>query len=180
MKAIHFIFGLILFLLLAAAGLVLLISPAYPECLRAAHNVGMGLPPWARVVAGVAILFYIFIYLLAGLRWRRRPTFITFENEEGTIRVNTVAVQHYLAQLKTEFAAVVWLKTQLRVERGALSVGLILGVRDGTRIPEMGKLMQTRVREILEEHLGTCDLRGVSVEVNEIQARKKRPEPVGE
>ena len=78
-----------------------------------------------------------------------------------------------LGGLKTEFAAVVWLKSLLRVHRGALEVGLILGVRDGTRIPELCKLMQARVRELLAEHLGTCDLAGVSIEVNEIQRRKK-------
>ena len=65
------------------------------------------------------------------------------------------------------------MKSGVRVERGALAVGLVLGVKDGTRIPELCKLMQARVREILEEHLGTCDLAGVAVEVNEIRARKK-------
>ena len=56
-------------------------------------------------------------------------------------------------------------------------VGLVLGVRDGTQIPELCKLMQARVRELLEEHLGTCDLAGVSIEVAEIRSRKK---PVAE
>jgi len=77
--------------------------------------------------------------------------------------------------LKNEFAAVVWQKSHLRVVRGALDVGLVLGVRDGTQIPELCKLMQARVRELLEEHLGTCDLHGVSVEVNEIRSRKPAP-----
>jgi len=54
-----------------------------------------------------------------------------------------------------------------------LVVGLVLGVKEGTRIPELCKLMQARVRELLQEHLGTCDLSGVSVEVNEIRGRKK-------
>ena len=87
--------------------------------------------------------------------------------------VSTEAVQDYLDALKNEFAAVVWQKSHLQVHRGALEVGLELGVKDGTRIPELCKLMQARVRELLEEHLGTCDLAGVSVEVNEIQSRKK-------
>jgi len=82
-------------------------------------------------------------------------------------------VQEYLNSLKSEFAAVLALKSHLRVVRGALDVGLVLGVRDGTQIPELCKLMQARVRELLEEHLGTCDLAGVSVEVTEIRSRKK-------
>ena len=89
--------------------------------------------------------------------------------------VSASAVQAYLNGLKGEFAAVVALKTQLQVVRGALEVGLVVGVKDGTQIPELCKLMQTRVRELLEEHLGTCDLGGVSVEVNEIRSRKAAP-----
>ena len=96
-----------------------------------------------------------------------------FENENGQINVSADAVQEYLEGLKNEFAAVVWQKSLLRVQRGALQVGLILGVRDGTRIPELCKLMQARVRELLAEHLGACDLSGVAIEVNEIQRRKK-------
>ena len=88
------------------------------------------------------------------------------------MRVSTSAVQSYLNSLKSEFAAVVWMKTHLQVVRGALDVGLVLGVKDGTQIPELCKLIQARVRELLEEHLGTCDLSGVSVEVNEIRSRK--------
>ncbi|HOD99463.1 MAG TPA: hypothetical protein PLD40_01280 [Kiritimatiellia bacterium] len=173
MRAIHFLLGLLLFLGIAAAGLVLIVSPAYPECLKLAVGFGASLPPWVRVVAGVLVLGYLFIYLLSGVAWRRRRTFITFENENGQINVSADAVRDYLGGLKTEFAAVVWLKSLLRVHRGALEVGLILGVRDGTRIPELCKLMQARVRELLAEHLGTCDLAGVSIEVNEIQRRKK-------
>ena len=175
MRAIHFLLGLLLFLGIAAAGLVLIVSPAYPECLKLAVGFGASLPPWVRVVAGVLVLGYLFIYLLSGVAWRRRRTFITFENENGTVSVNTEAVQRYLDTLKNEFAAVVWQKSHLRVVRGALDVGLVLGVRDGTQIPELCKLMQARVRELLEEHLGTCDLHGVSVEVNEIRSRKPAP-----
>jgi uncharacterized alkaline shock family protein YloU len=124
------------------------------------------------VAAGVGGLVYLFAYLVTGLPCKRRGAFITFENENGTVSVKTEAVQDYLNRLKDEFAAIVWLKSHLRVVRGALAVGLVVGVKDGTQIPELCKLMQARVRELLEEHLGTCDLAGVSVEVNEIRSRK--------
>jgi uncharacterized alkaline shock family protein YloU len=52
-------------------------------------------------------------------------------------------------------------------------VGLVRGVKEGTQIPELCKLMQARVRDLLEEHLGVCDLAGVAIEVNEIRARRK-------
>lgn len=173
MKVIHFLLGLVLYLSIAAAGLAIIVSPEYPDFIQAAIAWGAGLPDWAKVAAGVGVVMYLFAFLLTGLAWRRRRSFITFENENGTVSVSTAAVQSYLDALKGEFAAVVWLKSHLRASRGALEVGLALGVRDGTQIPELCKLMQARVRDLLEEHLGTCDLRGVSVEVNEIRSRKK-------
>jgi hypothetical protein len=172
MKTIHFLLGLVLFLSLAAGGLALIVSPQYPEFIQTVIAWGSDLPAWAKVAAGVGGLLYLIVYLLSGRRCRR-GSFITFENENGTVSVNTVAVQEYLNNLKGEFAAVVWLKSHLQVVRGALAVGLVLGVKDGTQIPELCKLMQVRVRELLEEHLGTCDLSGVSVEVNEIRSRNK-------
>lgn len=173
MKVIHFLLGLGLFLSIAAGGLALIVSPEIPDFIQAAVAWGADLPAWAKVAAGVGVLVYLFAYLLLGVMQGRRGTFITFENDNGTVSVRTTAVQDYLNGLKSEFAAVVWLQSGVRVERGALTVGLVLGVKDGTRIPELCKLMQARVREILEEHLGTCDLNGVSVEVNEIRSRKR-------
>ena len=178
MKVIHFLLGLVLYLAIAAGGLTLIVSPRYPDFIQIAIGFGASLPDWAKIAAGVLVVAYLFVFLLTGLAWRRRKTYITFENENGLVSVSTGAVQNYLDALKNEFAAVVWQKSHLRVHRGALEVGLELGVKDGTRIPELCKLMQARVRELLEEHLGTCDLAGISVEVNEIQSRKNpRSEP---
>ncbi len=173
MKAIHFLLGLVLYLAIAAFGLALIVSTRYPEFIQIAQGAVHGLPGWARIVAGVLVVLYPFAYLLSGLAGRRQKSFITFQNENGTVSVSTDAVQDYLNGLKNEFAAVVALKSHLRVVRGALDVGLVLGVRDGTQIPELCKLMQARVRELLEEHLGTCDLAGVAIDVTEIRARKK-------
>lgn len=173
MKVIHFLLGLGLYLGIAAAGLALMVSPEYPDFIQMAVAWGASVPDWVKVAGGVGVIVYLFAFLLTGVLWRRRGAFITFENENGTVSVSVEAVRDYLNLLKDEFAAVAWLKAHLVVARGALAVGLVLGVRDGTRIPELCKAIQARVREILEEHLGTCDLSGVSVEVNEIRSRKK-------
>ena len=175
MKAIHFLLGLAMYLSIAAFGLAVIVSPEYPDFIQAAIARAADWPDWIKVSAGVGIVLYLFAFLLTGLAWRRRRSFITFQNENGFVSVSADAVQDYLDALKGEFAAVAWLKSRLRVSRGALAVGLVLGVRDGTRIPELCKLVQARVREVLEEHLGTCDLAGVSVEVAEIRSRKKYP-----
>lgn len=171
MKVIHFLLGLVLYLALAAGALAVIVSPQYPDFIQIAVAWGSNLPDWAKVALGVGGILYLFVYLVTGLRWVRGD-FITFENANGTVSVSTGALQDYLNGLKNEFAAVAWIKSRLRAVRGALEVDLSLGVKDGTQIPELCKLMQTRVREVLEEHLGTCDLRGVSVEVNEIRSRK--------
>ena len=171
MKVIHFLLGLVLYLALAAGALAVIVSPQYPDFIQSAVAWGSDLPDWAKVALGVGGILYLFVYLVTGLRWVRGD-FITFENANGTVSVSTGALQDYLNGLKNEFAAVAWIKSRLRAVRGALEVELALGVKDGTQIPELCKLMQTRVREVLEEHLGTCDLRGVSVEVNEIRSRK--------
>ncbi|MDR0993067.1 MAG: hypothetical protein LBN38_00655 [Verrucomicrobiota bacterium] len=173
MKIIHFLLGFILYIAIAAAGLALMLAGGFPECAHQALNLVLAWPVWVRVLIGAGLLVYLFTFLLTGLSWRRRRSFITFENENGTVSVNTDAIQKYLDGLKDEFAAIVWLKSALRAKRGALQVGLVLGVRAGTQIPELGKLVQVRVREILEEHLGACDLEGIAVEVNEIRSRKR-------
>ncbi|HPT15926.1 MAG TPA: hypothetical protein PK388_01440 [Kiritimatiellia bacterium] len=172
MKAIHILLGLVLFLAFAAGGAALIVSPQYPDFIQMAIAFGASWPDGLKVAAGVVAVLAPLAYLLTGAASRRRKSFITFVNENGTVSVDT-AVQEYLNSLKNEFAAVLWLKSKLRVVRGALDVGLVLGVRDGTRIPELCKLMQERTRELLEEHLGTCDLAGVAVEVAEIKVRKK-------
>lgn len=171
MKIIHFLLGLVMYLGIAVCGLAVIVSPEYPEFIQAVEAWGSDLPGWAKVAGGLGVIAYLFVFLLTGLRWGRGD-YITFENANGTVSVSTGALQEYLNGLKGEFAAVAWIKSRLRAVRGALEVDLALGVRDGTQIPELCKLMQARVREILEEHLGTCDLRGVAVEVNEIRSRK--------
>jgi len=173
MKAIHFILGLILYLAIAAGALALMVSTVHPDFIQIALTWADGIPPWGRVLLGAGALVYLVAFLLSGLPWKRRRSFITFENEGGTVSVSTDAVQDYLNGLKDEFAAVAWLKTRLQAQRGALAVGLVIGVKEGTRIPELCKLMQARVGEILQEHLGTCDLSGIGIEVNEIRSRRK-------
>ncbi len=172
MKVIHFLLGLALYTAIVVVGLALVVSMQYPDFIQIAQGAVHGLPAWMRVAAGVGVLIYVFVYLLTGLSRKKKGAFITFENANGTVSVSTSAVQSYLNTLKGEFAAVIWMKTQLEVARGALGVGLVVGVKDGTQIPELCKLIQARVKELLEEHLGTCDLSGVSVEVNEIRSRK--------
>ena len=128
-----------------------------------------GAKPWHWMAAGIVVLLWVGLWGLSWALGRRRREFITFENENGRVTVDTEAVRAYLGGLKGEFAAVVWLKSQVRVHRGALAVGLVAGVKEGTQIPETCRMLQARTKEVLAEHLGTCDLAGVAVEINEIR-----------
>ena len=127
-------------------------------------------PDWGWVLAGVGLLVWLALFLATGLP-RKRKQYVTFDNENGRVSVDLEAVQKYLNGLKGEFAALTWLKSALRVRKGALQVGLVVGVKSGTQIPELCKMLQKRVQEILQEPLGTCDWEGVGVEVHEIRSR---------
>ena len=172
MKAFHFLLGLVLYMAVAAAGLALLAGVHCAEGVERCLGWLMRTTDPTGFWLGVGTLCYLFLFLLTGLPRRARKSFVTFANEDGTVSVSTAALQEYVDRLKGEFAAVAWMKTALGVRRGALAVGLVLGVKESTRIPELCRLVQARVREVLEEHLGTCDLAGISVEVAEIRARK--------
>ncbi len=125
--------------------------------------------PWHWMAAGIGVLLWVVLWGLSWALGRKRREFITFENENGRVTVDTDAVKAYLGGLKDEFAAVVWMKSQVKVRRGALAVGLVAGVKGGTQIPETCRMLQARTKEVLAEHLGTCDLAGVAVEINEIR-----------
>lgn len=180
MKVIHLLLGLILFGALALAGIGGIciaggVSCMGEPCQELLGSYWLALKPWQLSGLSVALLFFVFAYLLTGLP-RRRKAFIDFQNENGIVSVSVDAIRSHLDSLKTEFAALTALKSVLQADRGALAVTLLVGVKQGTQIPELCKMLQARVREVLEEHLGTFELRGVSVEVSEIKAAKKSPE----
>lgn len=170
MKTIHFLLGLFLYLALVAAGLALMLAHQFPAIAHTAIGWVFGLAPWQHILVGAGLLVWLALYFLTGIPCRR-PQFIRFGNETGSINVSTDAVRKYIDGIRTDFAAVSWMKSALRVRHGALDVGIVVGVKSGTQIPELCKLMQKRVREVLAEHLGTCDLAGIGIEVNEIRPR---------
>lgn len=180
MKILHCILAAILFLALAAAALALLalgiwgVPPALadfcPRDILAAN--------WRGILAGSLAIAFLLLYALSGiLARRRRRQVITFENDDGRVTVDTEAVRSYLSGLQDEFAAANWIKPFLAVRQGALAIRLDLGVKPGTQIPELCRLMQERVKEILQEHLGTCDLAGIEMNVREINGSRRPSAP---
>ncbi|MBQ9343628.1 MAG: hypothetical protein IJT88_00235 [Kiritimatiellae bacterium] len=174
MKALNLVLSAILYLALAACGLALILLFGTPQFLDPVRDWLYDVPPWIPILAGSLLLVLLAAVPLTGALARRHRQFITFENESGRVTVDTDAVSRYLLILRDEFAAIVWLKPRVRVAHGALQVGMALGVRAGTQITELCKLLQARTKEILEEHLGTCDLDGIALEVDEIRSGASR------
>ena len=170
MKSVHFWMGLLSAAACAGVGAALLCWKWTGAWVLEAVQRAVEAPAWGWIGAGALLLIWLALFLATGLP-RKKRQYVTFDNENGRVSVDLEAVQKYLNGLKGEFAALSWLKSALRVRKGALQVGLVVGVKSGTQIPELCKMIQKRVQEILQEHLGTCDLEGVGVEVHEIRSR---------
>jgi len=181
MKIFHCILAFVLFLSLSAAALALLALGIWgaPPALANFCPRDLLAANWRGILAGALAVAFLLLYFLTGLlaRRARRHQVITFENEDGRVTVDTEAVRSYLAVLKDEFAAANWLKSSVAVRQGALAIRLDLGVKPGTQIPELCRLMQERVKEILREHLGTCDLAGIEMNVREINGARRPAAP---
>lgn len=176
MKTLNLVLSAIFYLALAALGIGLIVffGAAPAEYVDKVQTWLQEMPRWIPILSGAVLLVFLAAIPLTGAIARRKRQFISFENESGKVTVDTEAVSRYLLTLRDEYAAIVWLKPALRVSHGALRVGMALGVRAGTQITELCKLLQTRTKEILEEHLGTCDLLGIELEVDEIRHGNSR------
>lgn len=177
MKILHVILAVVLFAGLAAAAAALLALGIWgvPPQLENFCPRDILAANWRGIVAGSAAIAFLLLYALTGLLARRanRRQVITFENEDGRVTVDTEAVRSYLGGLQAEFADTNWIKPAIDVRQGALAIRLDLGVKPGTQIPELCRLIQERVKEILREHLGTCDLAGIAMNVREINGARR-------
>ncbi|MBP7831202.1 MAG: hypothetical protein KA248_14940 [Kiritimatiellae bacterium] len=168
MKSLRVLSGLLLFLAIAVlAGAALFAA-------RAAEPWSQGLDflrgeRWPALGAAAAVLFALALYVLSGIRPRRySEPFITFENESGAVSVSTRAIGEVVSRVGDEFAAVLGLDSAVRPAGGSIEVTLDVKVRGGTQIPELCRMLQDRVRDIIRENLGLTEIRGVRVTVREI------------
>lgn len=181
MRILHTILAVVLFAALAAAAAALLALGIWgvPPQLADFSLRGILAANWRGIAAGSLALAFLFLYALSAILARRakRHQVITFENEDGRVTVDTEAVRSYLGALQSEFADANWIKPSIDVRQGALAIRLALGVKPGTQIPELCRLVQERVKEILREHLGTCDLAGIEMNVREIGGSRRPASP---
>lgn len=170
MKTLRILSGVLLFLALVAAGAAVIAAARTPDSWRQGMDLLRG-ERWLALGAAAAVLCALAVYLLAGLRPRRSSEpFITFENDSGSVSVSTRAIGEVVARVGDEFAAVLGLDSAVRPAGGSIEVALDVRVRGGTQIPELCRMMQDRVRDIIRENLGLTEIRGVKVTVREIVA----------
>lgn len=167
MRFLHVLFGLLLLVLLAAAA-VLVINAALSEDLWTAAVDQVRSARLLALQGAAVLLLVMFLYLLTGIRRSEKPKFITFENEGGTVSISIQAVRDSLARLAEEFASVLSLDPVIHGQSGNVEVEMNVRVKAGSQIPELCRLLQERVRENVQSHLGLPDLKGVKISVQEI------------
>lgn len=170
MKFLHFLSGFVLYAAFLAVSLALVFAAATEAHLRTALAAFCDWPVWAFVVLGSGMLVLLAAFVLSGLKRAKPPRIITFRNADGTIAVDIPAVEKYLDDIKGEYAALARLSSSVAVLDGEVAVALRIAVKEGTQIPELCKMLQARVKEVLAEHLGNCDLAGIGVDVDEIRS----------
>jgi uncharacterized alkaline shock family protein YloU len=168
MKTIHVLSGLVLFLLLgAAAGFLMYGGVRDPELLG--DGVGrLGSQRILAFCAGLAVICLVLLYLFSGIRREREAQFISFDGQGGTVRISIKAVRDFVRRIGEEYADVIDLQPDLQFRGGDVRVDLNVSVKAGTHIPELTQMLQQRVRESVQDHLGVSEVSQVRVNVREI------------
>lgn len=175
MKTLRVLAGLLLFLAVGAVAAAVLTAAHSPDTWRQGLDFLRG-ERWPALGTGAAILFLGALFILSGIKPRRySEPFITFENESGSVSVSTRAIGEVVSRVGDEFAAVLGLESAVRPAGGSIEVALDVKVRGGTQIPELCRMLQDRVRDIIRENLGLAEIRGVKVTVREIVSAAREP-----
>lgn len=116
---------------------------------------------------GVMVLLAL-LHLVTLTPRRPKSRFISFESDEGAVSISVNAVRDFIRKLGDEFGAVVSLEPKLRMEKDMLSINLDVKIQTGSRIPELSKILQNRVRESIRDGLGISEVREIKVRIQEI------------
>lgn len=177
-KFLHAVFEFVLCLSALVAGGFLVYVHGYSPDLRdwvfefVQQNAYVG-----SGAGGILILLVIgFVYTCGGSK--RGPSFVSFDTADGAVSISRTAISDFVRKLGDEFAAVVSLEPVVSADRRhQLTLVLNLNVRAGTRVPELSKLLQERVKESLRDDLGFADVKKVSVKVQKIIGSPVAPVP---
>jgi hypothetical protein len=124
--------------------------------------------PAAGVIVGLVLLLIVLIYLATFGPASPRKRFISFESENGEVSISINAVRDFIRKLGDEFSAVISMDPQIRYEKKLICIDLNVKVQTGSRIPELSRMLQDRVRESIRDGLGIIEVREIKVKVQEI------------
>ena len=170
MRILHGLIGFVLSLAMLALGWTLVanvfgIQNAYWQMVE---DVLLASRIW-QFVLGVSLLTLVALFWLSALPIGKREHFLSFDSEGGMISISVNAVNTFLAKLKTEFAGIVELRSDVSASRnGAIEVRLDMKVKAGTNIQQLSQALQQRVRDSMRENLGIEYVAGVKVSVLDI------------
>ena len=167
MKFFHYLFGLILFVLLVA-GAGFIANAAMHMELWAQALVLLQRYPLISLCASAAMLFLVVLYLMTGVKRPAREQFISFENDGGTVSISIRALVDVIVKLGDEFAAILSLNPKVCPQGDSIDVEMDVRVRSGTQLPELFRLLQNRVRESINEEMGLSEIKGIKINVREI------------
>jgi uncharacterized alkaline shock family protein YloU len=168
MKIFHVLLGVLLFLVLLAAGLGVLSmafqgEEAWQQLVRELDGRRV-----EAILIGIGLVFAVLLYALTALRLPDKAQYLAYDIEGGTVSISLKAVENFVSQLANEFAAVDSLEPTLRARNGTLDVQLDVKVKAGAQIPELCRMLQERARSTIREKVGISEVREVRVRVQEI------------
>lgn len=167
-RFLHVLSGLIIWMLFTAIGGALI----YANVLRIDTGLLSGFcrpDSLIRATAAGGVMVLLSLLYLVTLAPRRPPMrYVSFDSEGGDIFISNGAVRDFIRKVGEEFGAVISIEPRLRADKHLLSIDLDVKIQAGTRIPEMTRMLQERVRESIRDGLGIAEVREIKVRVQEI------------
>jgi hypothetical protein len=150
-KFLHWLSGLLIWVLFAALG-VALIHANIPGVTQTAFDFIPLRSLEAAASGGILILLCI-LYVVTFAPRRPKVRYLSFE---------------YIRKLSGEFGAVISIDPKILAEKDSLRIDLNVNLVAGARIPELSQALQSRVRESLRDGLGIEEISEIKVRVQEI------------
>lgn len=172
LRIIHRITGLIIFVIMAAAGLTVLAAAVLPGKWDVLANiVSTGRTP--SIFIGIVFVCLALIFILSGISRKADEKFLSFDGEDGTVSISTVAISDYVAKLISEFPSIAKMKPVVVPGRNSIDIIVNIRVKAGPDIHDVCQVLQKRVREVVTTGLGITDVRRVEISVREIVSEHK-------
>ena len=131
------------------------------------------------MLGGLGLILLFFASILTAHRKTKNIRFLSFDTQGGQVSMSGEAIHTFLQKIGSEFRPSISLDPFVTPRRKGLDVETNLTVRSGARVPELSKILQTRIRESMRDDLGFTQIRHVSVKVRQIVGSpQQKPEQI--